>query len=179
MPVAISNKRYAQAVFEIARERNELKEWLLILKKVAELMDDPEVAALLETPRLSFDLKAKLVKEKLGEINPIALNFAYLLVAKRKFKSANQIANEYERLLNDYHGIKLAEVITPIPLNDTDREKLIHNLETIVGKKIAIDLHVDPTILGGIIARIDDMLIDGSIRNKLNMLKNNLVDTKR
>jgi F-type H+-transporting ATPase subunit delta len=177
MPITTSVKRYAQAVFEIALESNKLKEWQSELKKIAQLMQDTEFTALVENPKLPFELKAKLVHERLGKINPMALNLVYLLIAKGKLKIAGQLADEYERLLNDHRGIKSAEVTTAIALDDTEREKLSHYLEAILGKKVIINSQVDPDILGGFIARIDDSLIDGSIRNKLEILKKSLVET--
>jgi len=174
MPTTTSVKRYAQAVFEIALESNKLKEWQSNLGKIAQLTLDTEFAALVENPKIPFEVKEKLVQEILGKINPMALNLVYLLIAKGKLKYAGQLADEYERLLNDHYGIKSAEVTTAIALDDTERERLSHHLEAIVGKKVSIKTQVNPGILGGFIARIDDSLIDGSIRNKLEMLKKSL-----
>jgi len=178
MPVTTFVKRYAQAVFELALESNKLEEWHSDLGKIAQLMEDAEFAALIETPKLPTELKAKLAQEKLGKINPMALNLVYLLMAKDRLKYADQIANEYERLLDDHYGITHAEVTTAIPLNDTDKERISHQLDAIVGKKVSVNLQVDPDILGGFIARIGDSLLDGSIRNKLNELKKNLAETR-
>jgi F-type H+-transporting ATPase subunit delta len=179
MPVTISVKRYAQAVFEIALESDKLKEWQSNLTKIAKLVEDEEFVGLAENPKIPFDLKAKLVQEKLGKTNPMALNLIYLLMAKGKLKNAKQLADEYERLLNEHSGIKNAEVTTAIPLDTTERERLVQHLEAIVGKKIRLKIQIDPDILGGFVARIDDSLIDGSIRNKLEMLKKNLAETRR
>ena len=174
MPITTSAKRYAQAVFEIALESKKLKEWQSNLGKIAQLARNTELTTLVENPKITFELKAKLVREILGKINPIALNLVYLLIAKGKLKDAGQLADEYERLLNDHYGIKSAEVTTAIALDGTERERLSHHLEAIVGKKVSIKIQVNPDILGGFIARIDDSLIDGSIRNKLEMLKKGL-----
>jgi len=174
MPITTSVKRYAQAVFEIALESKKLKEWQSNLGKIAQLARNTEFTTLVENPKITFELKAKLVREILGKINPMALNLVYLLIAKGKLKDAGKLADEYERLLNDHYGIKSAEVTTAIALDRTEREKLSHHLETIVGKKVSIKIQVNPDILGGFIARIDDSLIDGSIRNKLEMLKKGL-----
>jgi F-type H+-transporting ATPase subunit delta len=179
MPVTTSVKRYAQAVFEIALESNKLKEWQSNLRKIAKIAQNTEFTNLIENPKLAFELKAKLAQEILGKINPMALNLVYLLIAKGKLKNAGQLAEEYERLLNDHYGIKSAEVTTAIALDDAEKERLSHHLEAIIGKKVRIKIQVDPDILGGFIARIDDSLIDGSIRNKLEMLKKSLAETRR
>ena len=179
MPTATFAKRYAQAAFEIAQEKNELEKWQLDLRKTAGLTRDSEFIDLMENPKLGFELKAKLAKEKMGKINPLVLNMAYLLISKGKFRSAEQIADSYERLLDDYYGIKHAEIITAIPLDDKDKKKLTNNLETMLGGKVSISLRVDPNIIGGFIAKIDGSLIDGSIHNKLELLKKSISETKK
>ncbi len=174
MPITTSVKRYAQAVFEIALESNKLKEWQSNLGKIAQLTRNTEFATLVENPKVPPELKEKLAREILGKINPMALNLVYLLIAKGKLKDAGQLADEYERLLNDHQGIKTADVTTAIALDNTEREKLGRHLEELIGKKVRINAQVNPDILGGFIARIDDSLIDGSIRNKLKTLKKSL-----
>ena len=177
MSITISSKRYAQAVFDIARESNEIDKWQAHLKKISDLMSEPEYIAIAESPALPFDLKAEYTKEKLGKISPLALNLAYLLITKNKCKIAPQIAEHYDRLTDEYHGIKRAEVTTAIPLDDKDKSNLERQLETITGSKITTQFQTDPEIIGGIIARVDGRLIDGSIRSKLDILRRNLVGT--
>lgn len=176
MPTTVSSKRYAQAAFEIAQQKEKLEEWRSDLRRIAELARDAEFTSLVENPKLPFELKAKLAQEALGRINPLALNLAYLLIAKGRLKSASQIADEYDHLLDDFHGIGHARVITAIPLDDTNREKLSQLLEAMIRKKISISLQVDPSVLGGFVARIDDRVIDCSIRNKLEMLRKSAVE---
>jgi F-type H+-transporting ATPase subunit delta len=179
MPVTTSVKRYAKAVFEIALESNKLKEWQSNLAKIAKLVQNDEFVDLTENHKIPFDLKTKLVRESLGKTNPMALNLVYLLISKGKFKMAGQISDGYNRLLNEHYGIKSAEVTTAVPLDNVEKEKLGQNLETLVGKKVSMNVQVNPDILGGFIARIDDSLIDGSIRNRLEMLKKRLAETRK
>jgi F-type H+-transporting ATPase subunit delta len=177
MAVTTSIKRYAQAVFEIALESNKLKEWQSNLAKIAKLVEDDEFVGLAENPKVPFDMKTKLVQEKFGKIEPMVLNLVYLLISKGKLKTASLISEGYDRLLNEHYGIKSAEVTTAIPLDNVEKEKLSQNLETLIGKKVSMQVQVDPDILGGFIARIDDSLIDGSIRSRLEMLKQRLAET--
>lgn len=179
MSTTLSSKRYAQAVFEIAREKNNLEEWRTDLNKIAEITRDSEVVSFLENPKVPFENKAKLMQQALEGISPLALNLAYLLIHKGRAGSAEQIASDYEHLLDNYHGIKHAEITTAVPLDDAAKKILGQRLETMIGKKVSIDLHVNPNVLGGFIARIGDSLIDFSIRNRLNLLKKELVETTR
>jgi F-type H+-transporting ATPase subunit delta len=179
MSITTSSKRYAQAVFQIARDRNNLDVWQTDLNKITELMQNSDFLSVIENPKISFELKAKLIRELLGKVNPLALNFSYLLIVKNKFKNASQIAEEFEHLLNEYRGIRNAEIITAIAIDNSDRNNLTKRLETMLGSKIAVDFKVDPAILGGFIAKVDGNLIDGSIRNKLEMLKKNMAGIKK
>lgn len=172
----ISAKRYAQAIFEIAQASNSLDGWRTELGKLADLMKDAQVTDLIDHPRVSFDLKAELMKQKLNTTNPLFLNFCNLLILKGRLRSAEQIADEYQNLLDKQRGIQHAVITTAIPVDEAEKKRIASQLEKITGKKVAVKLQVNPAILGGMIAKIEDTLIDGSIRNKLNMLKRDLVE---
>ena len=167
-------KRYSQAVFQIAVERGELDRWQSDLGKIASLGEDAAFVTLLESPKLHFNDKARLLSERLGDINPLALNLVYLLVARSRLSMAGEIADEYQRLLNSYRGIEEAEVFTTIPLDDEDKQKLGERLGAIVDKKVVIKSEIDPSLVGGIVARIGGKLLDGSTRSRLEALKREL-----
>ena len=168
-------RRYAQAVFEIALEKKELDRWQSDLRKVAMLGEDATIVAFLENPKFNFEAKAKLLSEQLVDMNPLALNLLYLLLTRGRLSMVGEIADEYQRLLDSYHGIEQAEVITAVPLDDEDRLKLGERIGAIVGKKVAVKPEVDSSLVGGFIARIGGKLLDGSTRNKLEALKRELV----
>lgn len=170
-----SAKRYSQAAFEIALERNELEVWKADLNQIAAMLDEPELVSLLENPKLPFSHKNELLSERLKGINPLALNLARLLVTKGLLRLAGQIAAGYEQLVNAHYGIEHAEVTTAIPLDDADKEPLASHLGTLVGKRLILETSVDPSILGGVIARVGNKLIDGSTRAKLESLRQSLI----
>jgi F-type H+-transporting ATPase subunit delta len=85
-----------------------------------------------------------------------------------------EIAGEYRRLVDAYHGIQQAEVMTAVPIDDKDKEKLAERLGQIVSSKIVVTSQVDPAILGGVVARVGGKLLDGSTRTKLAALKREL-----
>ena len=174
MSVAVSSKRYAQAIFEIAMKSHELDEWQNNLKKIAELMQNDEFSALMENPKLRFEKKSQLIDATLGKINPLARNLIYLLVLKNKFKNASQISDQYTSLVDEHKGIKKADVITSIPLDDLEKRSLVDRLEKLVESKLRVNFEVDINIIGGFVARIDGTLLDGSISNKLEILRNNI-----
>ena len=172
-------RRYAQAVFNIAREKKELDKWQADLDKVAGLSDDATVMALLENPKVPFKAKAKLLSEHLGDINPLALNLVYLLVAKGRLAMMGDIADEYRILLDSHHGIERAEVTTAIALDDKDKAKLAEQLGAAVGKKVVVETKVDSGLIGGVVARVGGKLLDGSTLSKLTAMRKALVGSSR
>jgi len=167
-------RRYSQAVFEIALERKELDSWQSDLRKIASLGDDATFLAFLESPKFHFDNKVRLLSERLGDINPLALNLVYLLVARGRLSMMGDIADGFERLLDSYRGIEQAEITTAIPLDDEDKLRLGEHLGAIVGKKVVVKPKVDSSLIGGIVARIGGKLLDGSTRSRLEALKREL-----
>ncbi|HJX04016.1 MAG TPA: ATP synthase F1 subunit delta [Dehalococcoidia bacterium] len=174
MSIAVSSKRYAQAVFQVAQEKDELEKWRDYLGEIAEIMQNAQYIDLLENPKVPFEEKLAPVKILLGQTEQEVLNFASLLVIKNKFKYAAQIAEHYGQLLDEYQGIKRSTVTTSIPLDNDEQNNLTQNLERIIGNKLKSDFEVNPDILGGFIARINGTLIDASIKNRLIQLKNNI-----
>jgi F-type H+-transporting ATPase subunit delta len=172
-------KRYAQAAFELALERKELDRWQSDLRKIASLAEDAALSAVLESPKFRFEKKAKLLSERLGKINPLALNLAYLLVSRGRLGVIGDIADEYQRRLDSHRGIERAEVTTAIPLDDEDKLKLEKRLGGIVSKKVVLEPEVDSRVIGGFVARIGGKLLDGCTRSKLEALKRELVRAGR
>jgi len=172
-----SARRFAQAAFEIALEKGELDRWRSDLKELAEAVKLPELFAFLESPKVHFQDKAKLLAQRLEGINPLVVNLAYLLTVRNRLGLAAQIVEEYERLVDAHRGIKHAVVTTAVPLTPEDQQKLSQALAQLIGGQVVVESQVDPNIVGGLVARIDDKLLDGSTRSKLESLKQNLAET--
>ncbi|MDP6646968.1 MAG: F0F1 ATP synthase subunit delta [Dehalococcoidales bacterium] len=172
-------RRYARAAFQVALERQELDRWQSDLNKVVGLGKDDDLVALLENPKLRFSDKAGLLDERLGEINPFALNLVYLLVTRDKFNLVGEINEEYQRLLDSHHGVEPAVVVTAVLLDDETKSRLAKRLEVIVGKKVVVQHEVDPNVLGGVVARVGGKLLDGSTRSRLVALKEELREVRR
>lgn len=170
-------RRYAQAVFRMALEQKELNVWQSDLRKIASVVRDEALFSLLTNREVSFDEKTKVLSERLGEIHPMALKLVSMLVARDRMGMIEDISDEYQQLLDNYHGVEgaeVADVTTAVPLDDEDRLKLAQRITDMVGKPIVLRVKVDPGIVGGIIIRIGDKLIDGSIRSKLAALRREL-----
>jgi len=179
MPRIASGKRYAQAAFELAVERNELESWQVSLRKIAELSIDEAFTALVENPKLPFAVKKSLLEQRLSDANPLALNLACLLVSKGRLGIAGDVLQEYDHLLDAHRGIEHAEVVTALSLDEKDKERVSSQLGEMVNRKVIVDAVVDSSVIGGFTARIGDMLIDGSVRNRLDALRRNLVEVSK
>lgn len=174
--------RHAQEVFETALEKKELNKWQSDLRRIASLTKDTTLLALLENPEVPFDDKATVLSERLVEVNPEALKLVSELVAKGRLAEIGDIADEYQRLVDDHRGIEgaeVAEITTAIELDDEDKLRLSQRLTSIVGKPIVLKPKVDRSVIGGIIIRVGDKLIDGSIRSKLEALKREMGRTAK
>ncbi len=164
-------KRYAQAVFLIARQRQELDHWLDDLRSLSALEHTDAFVKALETPNLSFDDKARLLSDRYPAISALAVNLVNLLIERRRVILLPQIFEEYQRLLDAYRGVQRAEVVTAVELTQENRLAIEARLSEVTGKKVVITPKVDSTIIGGIVARFDGKLLDGSTKSRLEALK--------
>ena len=179
MPTKVYARRYAQAVFQIALERQELEQWQSDLEKIDAIVSDTTVLAALENPKLKFENKIGIFSKNLGDISPLALNLVRMLITRASIGMIGAIADEYNILLDDYRGVKSAEVVTAVPIDEKDEQKLAEELGTLVGSRVTLKSGVDPEILGGIIARVGGKLLDGSTRSKLAAMKRELGGSDR
>lgn len=167
-------RRYAQAVFEIAQENKELDKWQSELHKMVAAVNTGSLLDAMEDPKIKIEDKARFLKERVKGISPLAVNLALLLVSKSEINLIGNINTEYNAMLNECRGIETAEIITAVPLDEKDREKLKTQIGALTGAKIELKEKIDPAILGGVIARVGGKLLDGSTRSKLAALKKNL-----
>jgi F-type H+-transporting ATPase subunit delta len=167
-------KRYAKAIFEIALDQKTIEKWQADLSQMASLTDDNVLLTLLESPRLTFEDKKRLVDERLTSVSPMAHNTVYLLIERNRMGLLKHILEEYHRLIDVHTGTLHAKVTTAVALEQAEREKISQTLENIIGKRIVMETEVDPGIIGGFIARINGTLLDGSVRGKLLTLKKEL-----
>jgi len=179
MPRISPGKRYAQAAFELALERNALENWQEGLKKIADSTASQDLMALLESPRVPFDAKKELLEKQVGKINPLVFNLALLLVQKGSLRLSADILQQFIALLDAHRGVERANVIAAVPLSDEDRKTISNRLGKMIEGKVVVQDRVDSSIIGGFIARIGDMLVDGSVRQRLESLKKSLVETRR
>lgn len=165
-------KRYAQAVFGIARDTDSFDSWQQALTAMTELVADEQGRRFFESPKVSNAQKRQAAERYLtARVSPAALNLARLLIERDRFPQVDRIAAAYAELVREHRGIAVAEVTTAVPLDAGATEEVRRRLGALVGKQIELHAHVDPSIMGGVVARVGDYLIDGSVSGQLSRLR--------
>lgn len=169
-------RRYARAVFDIAREEHDLDGWLHDLRTIRDALQGPEMNALLENPSVTFDEKRQIVEGVVSpRLSPMRRNFVLLLIENRRTSLIDEILAAYEAELNAARGIVTAKVTTAVPLDSEETAAVTRRLENITGQKVEATMSVDPTLIGGFVARIGDRLIDASVVGRLAALRASLM----
>lgn len=168
--------KYAQAVYELAVEKNLLTETETQLKSVeAAIAAYADLATLIYHPRVPSKVKKETI-EKLfkAELTDFVFKFLLLLVDKRRETALPAVIREYVKLANAVRNIAEAEVITAMPLSDGEQQALAAKLSRLTGKTMLLKTSLDQSIIGGVIVKIGDKLIDGSVTRRLRALQASL-----
>lgn len=176
MPSGNAGRRYAQAIFSLAREQNKLEQWDADLANMDEAFKQDSVQNFLDNPKTTREAKIHFVREVLASrVSPEALNLVFMLLKRERHSAVGAVFQEYTKLWNKLRGIEIAEVTTAISVGPAEEEAILSRLSAITGKQITVKMKVDPEIVGGLIARIGDILIDGSVLTRLQNLRKQLV----
>jgi F-type H+-transporting ATPase subunit delta len=171
-----SARRYAEAAFEIAERDGTVEQWRDQLDRVAEAISDPEVVRRLEDPAVPLEARSQALVSGLGtEVLPQVRNLLLLVLRRRRLEQLPRLAAEFRAIYNRRAGIVTATATSAVPLSDTDVAELEGRLVDIAGGRVELSLEVDPSLIGGITVRLGDRLIDGSVRGRLERLRNRLV----
>ncbi len=165
---------YARRALELAARSNRLEQWRNDLSIVAET----PVQQLLHCCRWKDgDLMADevAIATHIGDVLQEVADFACMLARNNKEAILPDIAREYARLLDEHYGLRQAEVTTAVPLDDAGRALIVRRLREIAGSSFTLDERVDPSILGGIVLRVDDRIVDRSVRTRLELLRDAIV----
>ena len=165
--------KYATAIFEIAKDEKNLDGYDKDLGRVrADVFALPEAVKFFQNPLVPQQAKKDLLKRAFDkEISETVMNFLMLLVDKKRIGVFNEIYDIFTSLKNKEQGILIADVTTAFPLTKKQQDALIKKLTTLTGRKIKVRPHKDESILGGLVLKIGDKLIDGSAAGRLRALQ--------
>ena len=165
--------RYALALFELANEQKKLEAVGRDLAAVSQaLAESAELKELTTSPLVGRDAAVQAVgaAAQTMQLDTITANFLGVLAKNRRLAQLPGVIRAFNLLSARHRGELTAEVTSAHSLNDDQVDALKANLRTRMGRDIAVDLNVDPAILGGLVVKIGSQMIDGSIRTKLNTL---------
>jgi F-type H+-transporting ATPase subunit delta len=166
---------YAKAAFEYARDAKAFADWSQGLKATAEIVSDPRVAALTKSPQWSQADLVSIVTDVAGaKLNPAMQNFVRVLAENHRLLLLLEISAHFEALRSAVENTVDVEVISAIALNGAQADKLAQALSTRLKRTVRMQNTVDATLLGGAIVRAGDLVIDGSLKGRLQRLATEL-----
>ncbi len=174
MPKGPSPRRFAQAIFQIASERNQLDKWAQDLRLMEEYLGEKEFVTFLESTRIPSADKTRVINEVLSNADPLARNLLSLLATRKATRLLPNIAGEYRRLLDAHRGIVRGEVVTAVDTTPDMNRNITGSLKALIGKEVIVANRVDGKIVGGFVAKVGDQLIDGSTKTRLEELRRSL-----
>ncbi|MGC4191213.1 MAG: F0F1 ATP synthase subunit delta [Thermomicrobiales bacterium] len=166
-----SAMRYAQAVIELATDEGNFDRWQRDLNGLADLVAGPEASGFFANPNISNSEKLSVVQKVLPDLHPEALNLVKMLIERRKVVILPDVAALVDEADLASKGIVRVDVTTAEPLEADGQALVSRQLKQLLGRDVQLRMTVDPEIIGGIVARIGDQLIDGSVINQLRNLR--------
>jgi F-type H+-transporting ATPase subunit delta len=171
-------RSYATALFELGERHSAHDDLAVGLNTLTTLLDaDPVIRTFLETPKIEVQRKQQALRKALeGQVVPLVLNFVLVVLRKRRQRLLRDIAREYGALLDEKMNRVHAQVTLAHEPDDATEARISSELSRILGKTVVPHIVVNPDILGGIIVRYGDRVLDGSLRRRLLALRHRLVD---
>ncbi|CUH95493.1 hypothetical protein P22_1564 [Propionispora sp. 2/2-37] len=172
--------KYAQALFELASEQQRPDEVAAQLHMVVETVTEhQELATLLYHPRIPATAKKETISKIFSqELTESVYRFLMLLIDKHREAILPAIEEEYTKFVNETNHVMEAMVTTAMPLAASEEAALSAKLSRVTGKKVILRTTIDQAIIGGIIVKMGDKLIDGSVVRQLQVLKNSLLSNE-
>ena len=151
-------------------ERGLLDQWAEDLAVLSEALENPDLAAFLEHAKVTMPQKVTTIEEALPDVDPTLRNVLCVLVSRGVVELFPDVESGYRRLLDEHRGREQVEVASAVPLEDAEQQRISEFIAALIGKEVVMESRVDPSILGGLVIRVGDRLIDGSTRTRLDAL---------
>jgi F-type H+-transporting ATPase subunit delta len=166
-------RRYAEAAFQLATRDDSIETWRRELE-LAAAVTDGQLMDVLANPALPLDERLDAANRVLSDLSQSVRNLVFLLVRRRRIEQLPRVVAEFIRLDERRREITHATATSAAPLTDIERKALTARLEQMTGGRIALETDVDAGLLGGLVVRVGDRLIDGSVRGRLERLRHQL-----
>lgn len=167
------DRRYALALYQVAEEKGKVDQFLEDLRQIVELVkSDKDLQLLIEHPQVSTSNKKKLFEDLFkSKVDDDMVSFLNLLIEKDRILELDNMLSQMERIYLEKHDTCIAEVKTVLPLEEEEKNQLIDKLQKKFNKKIILQEEIDENILGGVYVKVDNEVIDGTIKSKLEEMK--------
>ncbi len=169
--------RYAKALFSLAQDEKKLDKVANDLGELKILLDtSSDFKTFVVNPLISGNKKAEVLKSLFsGKLDPLTMNFLYLLSSKKRVDVLDQILQKFDELLLKYRNQVVAELTSSLVLDDKQLDAIKTNIETMTQKTVLLETNEDNSLIGGFTVKIEDIIIDNSVRYQLAKLKEKLV----
>jgi F-type H+-transporting ATPase subunit delta len=167
-------RRYAEAAFQIATRDDTLETWRSELDLAAETLTTGNLESVLANPAIPLDERVEAGQQIFKSLSDPVRNLVVLLLRRGRIEQLPRVAREFGRLDDQRKGVTHAAATSAAPLGADEVKAVTARLEEIVGGRVELTTDVDPQILGGLVVRIGDQLIDGSVLGRLARLRNQL-----
>lgn len=169
---------YAEALFEAAREKDDLERVLEDLKEFSEaLRQSEELELFFYGEQISEREKRRAIEALTGGMSPLTTNFLKVLCDNRREEIFEDVVRRYEEMVEDHLGRIEVEVVTATGLSEEMQERIRERIARILqGREVILRASVDPGIMGGAVFRFKDRLVDGSIRGRLEGLREAMLE---
>ena len=168
-----SGNNYAETLFMLATEENALEEYMQSLQLVCDTFEqNGEYVKFLSAPSIPKAQRIAALGEAFGDkMHTNVLSLLQLLCEHRNIQSIYECAKEFERLKKWSENRVVATVKSAIELGEAQRKALTEKLQKMSGKKVVLECQVSPDVIGGLVVQMDGVLLDGSVKNNLNHIK--------
>lgn len=165
-------RRYAEAVFDLGKEHNSVDRWRDDITVINEYIGNRALLFVLSEPKVAFAKKQGILEDLFANrIQRDALGLVIVLTERQLLDILPRLTMEFERLYDDYKNQAKATLTTALPLDADEQAQIVASLQRLTGKTVQLTTNVDASILGGVVARVGDTLIDGSVARRLAILR--------
>lgn len=170
-----ASTEYGKALFEIAEETGRSDEILNDLGVIKQAFaDSPDFVKLLDTPAIPKDERTALAERAFGTLDRNLTNLVMILAEKHLSYLLPKIYDEYSSLYDESRGIERVEVISAVPLSESQSKSLVSRLEKLCEKTVKLHCTVDPSVLGGMKVRYSGIQLDGTVKARLDSFRESL-----
>jgi F-type H+-transporting ATPase subunit delta len=168
-----TSKEYAEALFELAVSDEQTEEVSAGLETViSAIRQTPEYGKLLASAAIGKEARIAALDEAFsGKVPKALMGVLRMMVARGHISSLEAMAREYDELARQYHGEVVARVTSAVPLKEAEAVAIRQTLEKKLSRRVTLRCRIDPSLIGGVRVEADGKVIDGSIRNKLEQIK--------